>query len=524
MAKSPNFLFIITDQQRADWLGCAGHAVVRTPNIDSIASQGVRFTDFNTAMPVCMPNRASLLTGRYPSVHGLRYNGCRLPRRANTFVDVLRAGGYATAAIGKSHIQPFSGLPPTDTSDFVTGEIEEAWKADTDDYEVEEPGRYESTEPADLGGNYYGYDHVDMVTGHGDQAGGHYQQWFRKNASRTGKDWQWYHDPANELKHNYSAQQAYRTPIPEELYTTTFVRDRAIDYLTSRTGSDQPFFTFVSFPDPHHPFNPPGKYWDMYQPDQFDIDIHYTDHVDPPPPLQYQYEMYQRNQYPQVKQSAFMDDEQAIRESMALTAGMITMIDDAIGDIIEGLKSSGHYDNTVICFNSDHGDYLGDSDLLLKGVWQRDSIVQVPFIWSDPDARRTARSDVLASTVDIAPTILDRAGLAPYYGMQGCSLLPALAGQDLERDDLLVEHNDLAPRMGFERSGRARTVKTKDWRLTLYKNEGWGELYDLNGDPKQVKNLWFSADHEKVKSDMMERLATQLIAQMDESPRANRWA
>ena len=100
MTKRPNFLFIITDQQRADWLGCYGHPVLKTPNIDSIAAQGTRFDNFHAASPVCMPNRASLLTGRYPSLHGLRYNGCVLPDTANTFVDTLSNAGYDTAAIG----------------------------------------------------------------------------------------------------------------------------------------------------------------------------------------------------------------------------------------------------------------------------------------------------------------------------------------------------------------------------------------------------------------------------------------
>ena len=93
MTKRPNFLFLITDQQRADWLGCYGHPVLKTPNIDSIAARGTRFDNFHTASPVCMPNRASLLTGRYPSLHGLRYNGCVLPETANTFVDVLAVSG-----------------------------------------------------------------------------------------------------------------------------------------------------------------------------------------------------------------------------------------------------------------------------------------------------------------------------------------------------------------------------------------------------------------------------------------------
>ena len=112
MSKRPNFLFLITDQHRADWLGCYGHPIVKTPNIDAIAATGTRFDNFHVASPVCMPNRASLITGRYPTVHGLRTNGCLLPLRANTFVDVLAASGYHTAAIGKSHLQPFTDLAP----------------------------------------------------------------------------------------------------------------------------------------------------------------------------------------------------------------------------------------------------------------------------------------------------------------------------------------------------------------------------------------------------------------------------
>ncbi|MBT6431220.1 MAG: sulfatase-like hydrolase/transferase, partial [Rhodospirillaceae bacterium] len=102
MTNRPNFLFFITDQQRADWLGCYGHPILKTPHIDAIAGQGTVFDNFYVASPVCMPNRASLLTGRYPTVHGLRYNGCVLPTSAVTFVDLLAAAGYHTASIGKS--------------------------------------------------------------------------------------------------------------------------------------------------------------------------------------------------------------------------------------------------------------------------------------------------------------------------------------------------------------------------------------------------------------------------------------
>ena len=111
MATRPNFLFLITDQHRFDYLGCYGHPVLHTPHIDSIAARGTRFERFYVATPVCMPNRATLMTGRMPSVHGVRSNGMPLPLQSNTFVDALRAGGYATALVGKSHLQNFSDIP-----------------------------------------------------------------------------------------------------------------------------------------------------------------------------------------------------------------------------------------------------------------------------------------------------------------------------------------------------------------------------------------------------------------------------
>ena len=182
MSIPPNFVFFITDQQRADWLGCYGHPVLKTPNIDAIAAKGTRFENFHVASPVCMPNRASLMTGRYPSVHGLRYNGCRLPLNANTFIDSLANAGYHTAAIGKSHLQPFTGLAPKGRTPEQLAGGAEAWKPDMGDYTHEESQHYQDNERYQIKTPYYGYQHVDMVTTHGDRCGGHYQQWFRQRA------------------------------------------------------------------------------------------------------------------------------------------------------------------------------------------------------------------------------------------------------------------------------------------------------------------------------------------------------
>jgi len=525
MTEKPNFLYFMVDQQRADWLGCYGHPLVKTPNIDTLAAEGTRFDEFYVASPICMPNRASFMTGRMPSLHGLRYNGCSLSQRANTFVDVLKACGYTTASIGKSHLQPMTAMAARHPESQLNGPIKEAWKKDAGYYCCEEPERYAENEHFEFPMPYYGFDHVDMVTSHGDKAGGHYEQWFRNNHS----NWKELHDPANELEHDYTCPQAYRTPISEDSYPTAFVRDRAKDFLTSqaklaKSGNEQPFFAFVSFPDPHHPFNPPGKYWDMYDPDDFELPVRFEDHRNPPPPLLDARATFEASGKQLTLQTAFMTSDRQVREAMALTAGMITMIDDAVGEVIQTLKDTGQYENTVIVFNSDHGDYLGDFNMLLKGAWALRSINRVPMIWSDPSSRTGRVTPALASTIDISATILDRVGVDPYFGMQGVSFLPCISGQDTHREELLIEFNDGFARAGFDQSARVRSIVTKEWQLSVYKDQDWGELYNLLNDPRQTHNLWDSAEHESVRANLFEQLTHLLIAQMDESPRSVRLA
>ena len=161
---------------------------------------------------------------------------------------------------------------------------------------------------------------------------------------------------------------------------------------------------------------------------------------------------------------------------------------------------------------------------LLKGSLPFRSITRVPFIWSDPAAPGGQVSSLLASTVDLAPTILERAGLAPFFGMQGTSLLPRLAGSEPPREDLLIEYNDGMARLGFATPPRVRALVSDNWRYTAYLGQDWGELYDLALDPDETTNLWRSAEHAPVRAERAERLNHHLIAQMDESPRSTRVA
>ncbi len=518
MTDRPNFLFIMTDQQRADWLGCYGHPVVQTPHIDSLAASGTRFENFHAASPVCMPNRASFLTGRYPSLHGLRHNGCTLPEHANTFVHLLAEAGYDTASIGKSHVQPFLDQPPMGRAVSEGGQ--DAWRRDGETVYQEAPGNFAGDAPYQVKTPYYGYDHVDLVTHHGDRCGGHYGQWFRANAPDAAA----LHDPANELDHDYTCPQAYRTPVPEELYPTAYIRERAIDYLSAPERADSPFFAFVSFPDPHHPFNPPGKYWDMYRPEQFDLPLPYEAHQNPTPPMEWLHSNWKEGGGQMTPQTAMMIEGPQLREAMALTAGMISCVDDAVGEILAALDATGQRENTVICFNADHGDYLGDFNMLLKGALPFRSITRVPMIWSDPAGASGDVSDALCSTVDLSSTILERAGVAPYHGIQGQSFLPATQGLEGPRGEALIEYNDGGRRLGFAEPSRVRALVTPEWRYTVYKDHDWGELYDLSNDPHETCNLWDDPAHAVTRAHLSERMTQHLIAQMDESPLADRLA
>lgn len=522
MSKKPNILYIMTDQHRADWLGCAGHPVVKTPNIDSIAARGTRFTDFYVTTPVCMPNRGAIFTGRYPSVNGLRHNGLPLPENANTFVDVLRAGGYRTATIGKSHLQPFTDRELTREDEVrVANEcIPEAKKDDGGDYDNEHPARYENNEFFEVASPYYGFDHVRLVTDHSDECGGHYLQWLRSQTN----EWAEIRDRGNQLPHDYECTQAFRTAIPEELYPTNYIRNEAKSWLNDQADSEDPFFAFVSFPDPHHPFTPPGKYWDMYDPDDFEVDLPYEAHKNPPPQLEEWKRLYDQGIYPKNIQQAFMATERALKEAMALTAGMITMIDDAIGEILKTLEENGQLDNTIVVFNSDHGDYMGAFSLLLKGPFAHHSVNRVPFIWADPEGRGPETAGGLAASVDIAATLLERVGLTPYYGMQGRSFLGQLSGGPAARDAVLIEHEENKPYPGLPKRPNMRHCITADHRMTIYNGLDFGELYDRHSDPEETYNLWAEPEAAQARSDMLFTLGQTMLDAIEKGPWPKRFA
>jgi arylsulfatase A-like enzyme len=528
MSGRPNFLLFITDQHRVDYLSCYGHPVLRTPHIDSIAARGVRFTRFYVATPVCMPNRATLMTGRMPSVHGARGNGLPLPLSSNTFVDALRAGGYATALVGKSHLQNFTGFgpiqkrPPAREGDRVLdAQFAEAKKPTAGDapYDQESPSRWLAGSDFAMQLPFYGFEHVDLCTGHGDQVGGHYYVWLKSQRP----DADTLREAKNQLAHDYVCPQAIRTAIPEALYPTSYIADKACAWLDGYGAArrSDPFFLMVSFPDPHHPFTPPGRYWSLYRPDDMALPASFH-HGNRPLARSVAWALAQREagKADTAGQAPFAVDERETREAMALSCGMIAMIDDAIGRVLASLAASGMADDTIIIFTTDHGDYLGDHRLLLKGPAHYEGITHVPFIWAEPGERPARRSDVLGGTLDIAPTLLDRAHIQPYNGIQGESLLPAIDGHALApaRDSMVIEDDQQRATLGFAAPPRLRSLITERYRMTIAHGDPYGELYDRANDAHEMDNLFDDPAHRTLRAELMERLAYREMELADRSP------
>ncbi len=501
----PNFVFIMTDQQRADFLGCTGHPVLRTPNIDAIAARGTIMNRFYASNPVCMPNRAVFVSGLMSSVNGVRQNGNVLPHFVTTFPEVLAAEGYDTALFGKSHLQTTTDFPaPIGDNPAGTGRLANAIDIGAaENYLWEDKVNWAENGPLDVELPFYGFQSVDLVTFHGDRTGGHHAAWLAEQVD----DPESLRGPDNQLPHDYDCPQAVRTAVPEELYSTSYVKKRALEFLDDPARSESPFFAFVSFPDPHHPFTPPGKYWDMYDPDDM-VELGNIDaHQNPPPHLQWVREQ------PFADGAAFQTDAvrmrpEHIKQAQALTCGMITMIDDAVGEIMAKLEELGMTDNTIVAFTSDHGDYLGDHGLCFKGGLHFQSVIQVPMIWADPRIEQPSSSDVVATTLDLAPTILSAAQAKPYSGLQGLDLTGVLAGESsLDRAEVLIEEQTYFENiLGFDGQVRVRTLVDDRWRFTVYHNADWGELYDLDNDPDECHNLWDEAEFAGVRADLTWRL------------------
>ncbi len=480
--KRPNIILFMADQLRWDALGCYGNNEIHTPNIDSLALNGSVFDSHFIQNPVCSPSRCSILTGRYPRNHGVRDNGIPLRDQEICFPEVLRENGYRTAAIGKMHF----------TTQFMQKENEE------DDW------------PEDR----YGFDVVHTTC---DTKTGEYLNWLKGQSDKDYEEVKLQGErkaredraSASE-KDNSGPPQVHSSKIDPDFHQSAWIADRTIEVI--KEAGEQPFFALCSFVDPHHPFDPPEPYASMYDPDQLSVPLRREGELDDKPPHfrchragkgrgneKYDYRRLSDHDWGRVKAAYY---------------GMISLVDHHIGRVLKALKDKGIEDETLILFTSDHGELLGDHGLLFKGPFHYDCLIKAPMIlqWSGT-VPKGSRYTQITEHVDIMPTLLDLAGVAVPHGVQGMSMAPVLRGdKGAGREYALTEFN--CNDWGLD----VKTITGKDYKLTYYAGEQFGELYDRNKDPGEFVNLWDDPDHRDVRERLICRLMDRIIQTEDTLP------
>lgn len=497
-----NVIFIITDAQRADHLGCAGNPYVKTPNINNLAREGVRFSNYYCTNPICMPNRATLLTGLYPNVHGVRSNGMNLNENLPTITKVMQKRGWHTAAIGKIHHQFWLGPYKHRTK---SAESLISWAVDKG-----------KSDP--VGKNfplpYYGYDEVELVSGNGTVCAGHYTEWLEEKAPKI----------ANEMKkrvQNYdNLFSLYCDPIPGELYSTTYVQERTINFLNRYARGDygeKPFYLHCSFPDPHYPLFPPSKYQDMYRPEDIELPVNFHDTQNL---YNHQYLGPHLRNPPFKKAFLRESTEDEVRKITALTYAAISYVDYSVGKILTTLKNLGYSENTMVIFTSDHGDLMGDHGLLFKGPCPFNGVLKIPLIWKVPGLTNSCVSSSLVSTIDLPKTILKILDLKERHyppGMQGFDVSQILENPNQNvRDSILIENDEEVGPL----ESRLRHLITEDYKLTIYEgSENFGDIYNRKNDPLELNNLWSNSNFRDIRFKLVNKLLQENLKAQTKNPK-----
>ena len=504
MRERMNVLFIITDQQRADHLGCAGNPDLKTPNLDRLASEGLQFTNAYVANPICMPNRSSIFTGKYPSIHGVRCNGINLDPKIPTFTQTLLDNGYHTCSIGKIHLN-FYGTPFSRKFDSAEQMIPFLYTPKDKRKPIAHP--------------YHGLDEVMLTIGHGDAVSGHYLDWVEERAPE-------YFEIIKHRAPRLFHEVLDDSPIPEEIYHTTYITEETISFLKRFSEGyygKKPFFLHCSFPDPHHPVCPPGKYKKIYDPEKIQLPSTFND-------IKPLYNHKALGKYVNVYRRTTMREttEEEARKFIAYTYGTISMIDHGVGQILAALNSFGLEKNTMIIFTSDHGDFMADHGIILKALAHFQGVLKVPFIWKVPGLTKPGTiTNSLASSIDIPTTILNLLDIKAKDHppvMQGYDLSPILRDPSIQvRDHCIIEEDqdfeDAKDSLKLP-SMKVRTMITGDYRITVYNTrEDAGDLYNLKKDPYEQHNLWDDKNSRELKNKLLSKLLHELIKLQDRTPR-----
>lgn len=453
----PNILFITADQMRWDCLGCAGNPVIQTPHLDALAAAGTRFTNAFTPDPICVPARASIMTGNYPQVcTGHKGNTGAIREGQPLLTRTLKSAGYRTYALGKLHFLPYA--------------------------------------PPDQPRTTHGFDHVEWT-----ESGRILKQYDPKGERRGVEDYfdhlhdQGWHGYARAHGIGNNDVRPCASPLPAELYVDAWIADRSIAALDRHCDehADAPFFLWMSSPKPHSPYDPPPPFDRLHDPRTIPPpfgDLSLLEHMDP---------NIEQTLYSHGCDSLSPEAWQVIR---SYYYGNISFLDAQVGRVLAHLDRLGLRENTLIIFTADHGDLLGDFGSAFKSNHMNGS-VRVPFLAAGPGIPAGAVASAPMGLQDLHPTFADFAGADIGQPVHGLSLRSLLDGGPSQREWYYA----CTGHPGHQSS----MIANGEWKYIYSEHGGIEQLYDQRNDPGEVRNLAGDPAHVFRTSEMRERLISE---------------
>ena len=462
----PNIVFIFSDQQRADTMGYAGDPVAITPHLDKLAAEGTVFSQCFTSSPVCMPARASMMTGYKVHQHGVWAFADPELRHGQSHVRNIRDAGYRTGVVGKTHLWRHG---PGHAGEH---------KQEMQDWGFVDAR--ETTGPSEslLTDSLY-TDHLaarGLLDAH--------RQYFEMYLRGT-RPYPWELPP---------------TPLPTEDHLDVFIGRLAQEWINDCDNAE-PFYLQVNFGGPHDPWDAPPEYRSLYCPDDMPLSIR----DQRTGPLSSHVELL-------LKHAPNKLNKMGVAQNQLLKANYyskVTLIDDCVGGILQTLEERNLLDNTWIVFSSDHGEMLGDHGLLAKKVFY-EGAVKVPCLFRSPNGRGQGTAQALTCHLDIVATLIDICEARPLQDSDGQSVLPILEG-----DSNHSQRTAVLSELGLPPSAFVM-LRTSSHKLSAdAKTREPIELYDLTEDPNELHNLVTHADHVERRQQLLNEVLNPLLSSLD---------
>ncbi len=482
-SKRPNILLITSDQQHWNTIG-AFNKEVSTPNLDRLVKEGMTFNRAYCPNPTCTPTRASIITGKYPSQHGAWTLGTQLQADQPTVGELLQKKEYRTALIGKAHFQQINqaeGYPTMEGQDTLH------------DYAMWRQFK----------GPYYGFETAEMARNHTNEwlVGQHYVLWLEEKGCSNWRDY--FTAPTGTM----DEKELFHWQLPEEFHYNTWIADRSNELIKQYQQEDEPFFLWASFPDPHPPYLVPEPWASMYDSNKLTVpQITPGEHEKNPPHFAMTQE--ESPDFSGYMESGFaihgyhshlVFTEEEHRKAIASYYGMISFMDQQIGRILDQLDESGLAEDTLIVFTTDHGHFFGQHGLQFKGGFHYEDLIKVPFLVRYPGVVPAGeQSESLQSLVDLAPTILGFAGAAIPGAMSGVNQVDVWRKRATDARDHIVCEFRHEPTTIHQ-----KTYVNDRYKITVYYNQTYGELFDLQQDPGEIANLWDDEDSKELKAELL---------------------